>query len=434
MLDVGYITEKQYKKIAVDNGSVPIPKQKPDDDDTRKYYADWVMNQLTDLIGTPDRDLIVNTTLWPDTQKIAENAVNNVLDSEGRQRRASQAAVVMMDTDGAVRAMVGGRNYNASQFNRATQALRQPGSSFKPFVYLTALENGWTPDDMIEDSPITVGKYHPDNYDNEYFGDVPLHFALAHSLNSAAVRLAQAVGPGKIVALAHNLGIQATLQPNLSLALGSYGAPVIQMVTAYTTIANGGVGVDPYAIASVTDSDGNVIYMHRPKAVPLQVASYRSVQELAGMMRETIDEGTGRRAQIPYLAAGKTGTSQDYRDAWFIGFSGPFATGVWVGNDDNTSMKGVTGGSLPADIWKQVMIEAYAEAGKYDFSTQSRLALPPNPMSDQQDETYAPLPLKNEGPIAGNRDQQFIGTGHEDSVPPPAPKAKTFRDVLRSLF
>ena len=462
MLEEKYISPKKYK-LALRFGHVATPADKPGPGDTQRYYTDYIINTLTDLIGTPDRDLIVQTTLWPRSERAAEATVNSVLVKQGEKKNAHQGAVVMMDTDGAIRVMVGGRDYGKSQFNRATQSLRQPGSTFKPFVYLTALENGWHPDDMIDDAPVTIGKYHPGNFKNEYYGEVPLHFALSHSLNSAAIQLARNVGIGKVIATAHNLGVKTKLQNNLSLALGSNGVPLIEMVAAYDTMNNDGIGIDPYAIENVKATDGTILYQHEAKVTPLQVAPEYAVRELAGMMEETIDEGTGVRARLPYLAAGKTGTSQDYRDAWFMGFSGPFTAGVWVGNDDNSSMKAVTGGSLPADIWKQVMLTAYAEAKDRSLSLDSpNLSRAPTPPAVEPDQAPLPVPAAAatadggfvptdpnvpsaaEVPAADTEqpddaDQQFIGGGPSSAAGkdsgdlPSSGEAKDFNAVLKGL-
>ncbi len=421
MLDEKYITKKQFNSVA---SSAPVPQRKPTSGSTERYFTDWIMNELVELIGAPDRDIVVDTTLWPSVQKAAETSIQRILDNEGDKKNVSQGASVVMDIDGAVRAMVGGRDYNKSQFNRATQALRQPGSSFKPVVYLTALEDGWSPNDIINDAPISIGRYHPSNFGNKYYGEVPLHFALSRSLNSAAIQLMQYVGPDKVARTAYNLGIHSKLDRNLSLALGSSGVPLIEMVTAYATLANGGVGVDPYAITAIRDTDGNLIYQRKRKAVPLQVVSYQAVQNLASMMRETIDEGTGTRAQIPYLAAGKTGTTQDYRDAWFMGFSGRFAVGAWVGNDDNSSMKSVTGGSLPAGIWKDVMMATYSVAQAKGISTEGPV----------QFDYYSANNPNPEQPYAAS-DAAWIPP--EQRQPPPQQprrEPQTFGDVVRSIF
>ncbi|HEY8189459.1 MAG TPA: penicillin-binding transpeptidase domain-containing protein, partial [Micavibrio sp.] len=284
----------------------------------------------------------------------------------------------VMARDGAVLAMVGGRDYAKSQFNRAVQAYRQPGSSFKPVVYLTALEHGYTPETLVVDEPIVTGRYRPTNFKNEYYGEVPLYAALAYSLNTISYKLAREIGIGYIIGTARRLGIEADLQRDLSLSLGSSGVPMIQMATAYATIANDGYAVKPYAIRRITDKSGVLIYQRngydgsRPMFEPYVIG------QLKGMMQGVIDFGTGQGAKFGYPAAGKTGTSQDFRDAWFTGFSDRFIASVWVGNDDNTSMKRVTGGSIPAHIWREVMSAAH-QTRSISGQGESQMAFPPSP-------------------------------------------------------
>jgi penicillin-binding protein 1A len=253
--------------------------------------------------------------------------------------------------------MVGGRSHELSQYNRAVQATRQPGSSFKPFTYLAALTAGWKPDDLIMDEKLSGRGYTPDNYNNEYMGEVPLREALAYSLNSATVKLARTVGIGNVIKTAKTAGIESSLPYNESVVLGSAGVPLLEMVTAYDTFATGGYRVWPYGIVSIKDSNGKTLYTHQDLRGPLVFDNY-AVRQLQDMMIDVIEHGTGGNAKLGVLAAGKTGTSQDYRDAWFIGFTDQYVAGVWLGNDDNSPMKGVTGGMLPARIWKQVMLVA----------------------------------------------------------------------------
>jgi len=260
---------------------------------------------------------------------------------------------------------VGGRDYRTSQFNRAVDALRPPGSSFKPIVYLTALEQGMKPSDMVVDEPVKYGRYKPTNFKNEYFGEVPLEFALARSLNTISVQLAYNAGVGNVIDTAQRLGIKADLERDLSIALGSSGVPPIEMATAYASIARGGYMVVPYGIIRIKDTDGRLVYERAPFASERRVASEQAIANLIYMMEGVVQVGTGQGAAIPgYRIAGKTGTSQDFRDAWFIGFSGNLICAVWVGNDDNSSMKAVTGGSLPAAIWRETMTAALHVAEK----------------------------------------------------------------------
>lgn len=354
MKAAGYLTDAQQKQAT----SLPLPRRKPAANDSGQYYGDWIVEQLDDLIGAQEKDIVIQTTMDPEIQRAATDNLDTVLRTEGEARKVSQGAVVVMRRDGAVLGMVGGRDYDASQFNRATHALRPPGSSFKPIVYLTALEQGWTPDMTIEDGPFTEGKYRPTNFDGSYYGQIPLATALAMSLNTATVRLMQQVGVGPTLDTARRLGITADLEPNLSTALGSNGVPQIEMTEAFAVMANGGLGVTPYGIEKITDSDNNVLYQRDENQDLPRMFSFNSISMINQMLAGVVDYGTGIGAKLPMFTAGKTGTSQDFRDAWFIGFTNSYVASVWVGNDDNSSMKRVTGGSLPATIWRNVMTAA----------------------------------------------------------------------------
>lgn len=366
MVDAKYITKKEAENAKT---TLHTAGKMPVDGDIVRYFTDWAVSDLDQTIGTPDTDITVQTSLDPAIQKAAEEALTRALDKYGEEKHVSQGVVIVMALDGSVVAMVGGRDHDLSEFNRATQALRAPGSSFKPIVYLTALERGWRPTDLIEDAPLTIGRYRPENYDGEYKGEVSLAMALALSLNTATVRLAQAVGIGNVADTANALGIRSHLQRDLSLALGSSGVKPLEMATAYTTIARGGASVFPHGLRKITDKDGTVLYQKSDVRSARQVVSTQAAQDLANMMGGVISFGTGRGAQVPFPASGKTGTSQDFRDAWFVGFSNRFVCVVWLGNDDNSSMKKVTGGSLPASIWREVMVAAQNRAGYYDSST-----------------------------------------------------------------
>ncbi len=352
MKDAGYITDKDLKA----NSANVDAEMRPVEGNGERFYSDWIVSDLNGLTGDLPSDMIVETTMIPEIQSAAEESIKRVLEKSGKDKKASQAAVVVMDTDGAVLALVGGRDYRTSQFNRAVDALRPPGSSFKPIVYLSALENGMRPSDMVNDEPVKYGKYKPTNFKNEYFGQVPLEFALARSLNTVAVQLAYNVGAGTVVDLAHRLGVKADLHRDLSVALGSSGVPPLEMATVYASIARGGYVVVPYGITRIKDTDGRLVYERAPFASERRIASEQSIANLIYMMEGVVQVGTGQGAAIPgYRIAGKTGTSQDFRDAWFIGFSGNLICAVWVGNDDNSPMKAVTGGALPTQIWKDTM-------------------------------------------------------------------------------
>jgi penicillin-binding protein 1A len=253
--------------------------------------------------------------------------------------------------------MVGGRDYSSSQFNRATKSLRQPGSAFKPFVFLAGMEQGFTPDSRFVDSPLTVENWTPRNYEGKFFGEVTLREAFARSLNSVAVQLSEQVGRARVIEAAQRLGITSQLTPGPSIALGSSGVSLIDLTAAYATFDNNGYGVWPYGIEQILDSENEILYQ-REGSGPGQVVAPQHVAAMIDMMSAVVDWGTGKGAKLGRPAAGKTGTGQDFRDAWFIGFTAELVTGVWVGNDDNSPMKKVTGGSLPAQIWRGFMSEA----------------------------------------------------------------------------
>lgn len=355
MEEAGYLTEKEFKKL---DQLPPSPPRKPSSGDTIRYYTDYIVSQVEGVIGLPEEDIVVETTLDRDIQAQAEAAITKAVLTYGSTYAMSQGAAVVMTLDGAVVAMVGGRDYDLSEYNRVTHSLRSPGSSFKPIVYLSALEHGWNPQSLIMDAPITEGKYRPQNYGNEYYGEVTLTQALTRSLNTVAVNLIKNVGPQEVIGLARRLGITAELEPNLSLALGSNGVPMIEMATAYATLGRGGVAVEPFAIVTIKDKDNKILYEQPKEKTARQVVSRGLVYQLTGMMQSVVQFGTGQAAQGPYMAAGKTGTSQDFRDAWFIGFTNQYAAAVWVGNDDNSPMKRVTGGMVPASVWREIMTTA----------------------------------------------------------------------------
>ena len=355
MVDAGFIEKEQLESM---KKLPPSPARKPSSGDTVRYFTDYIVSQLEDLVGPVEKDLIIETTLDPDIQKEAEQAITKALLAKGDQYHVGQGAAVVLRLDGAVMAMVGGRDYGMSEFNRATNALRPPGSSFKPVVYLAALENGWRINDVVVDEPITTGRYRPANYGHEYYGEVTLIEALTRSLNTVSVNLMRSIGPEAVINLAQRLGITADLEPDLSLALGSSGVPVIQMAALNASLARGGLAVDPFSIVSVKDEEGTVYYEHPKSRTARQVVARPLVYDLTTMMRSVVENGTGQAAQGPYIAAGKTGTSQDFRDAWFNGFTDRYAAAIWFGNDDNSPMKRVTGGSIAAPVWREIMTTA----------------------------------------------------------------------------
>ncbi len=324
-----------------------------------RYFADWIAGQVASFTGMGSRDVTVVTTLDSRLQSAAERAIANTLTREGAKAEASQGALVAMNPDGAIRALVGGRDYGESQFDRATQALRQPGSAFKPFVYLAALEHGTRPTDHFVDQPIQIGTYQPHNYTNRYLGDITVSQAVAESINTVAVQVLERVGVDNVIAAAHRLGITSELGRDASLALGTSDVSLIELTAAYAAFASGGLGAWPYGIVEVRDRSGEVIWQ-RMGSGPGQVISPETAGEMNQLLAGVIARGTGRAAQIDRPAAGKTGTTQDYRDALFVGYTADLVAGVWFGNDDNSPMNKVTGSTLPARTWRAFMVEATA--------------------------------------------------------------------------
>ena len=356
MVDQGYVTQAMAKVALGSPAQVASTKGAG----SVNYAADYVMDALDDIVGAIDEDIVVTTTIDPKLQASAERALTLELDAKAVKFGVDQGAVVALDPDGGVKALVGGRNYADSQFNRAISAKRQPGSAFKPFVYLAALEKGVRPDDTREDAPLTIKGWSPENYSHDYFGPVTLTRALSASLNTVAVRLGQEVGPKTVVKVAHRLGILSDLEPNASLALGTSEVAPIEMVSAYAAFANGGVGVKPYVIMAVRTANGRALYRRHAYNYG-RVIEPRYVAMMNGMMQETLLTGTAKKADLPgWQAAGKTGTSQDFRDAWFVGYTSHLVTGVWLGNDDGSPTKKVSGGSLPVEVWSRFMKDAHA--------------------------------------------------------------------------
>jgi len=322
-----------------------------------RYFTDWLADTVPGFAGFIDRDLTIVTTLDARLQRAAEQAVARHMDRDGAKVHAGQASFVALSTDGAVRAMVGGREYGDSQFNRATEAHRQPGSAFKPFVFLAAVEGGMQPDDRVSDGPITVGDWAPHNFDSVQHGMITAREALARSVNTSTVRIAQKAGIDRVVSVANRLGIGSPLRRDLSTALGASEVTLLELTSAFAPFANGGNGVLPYAITEIRDAQQNVIY-RRAGSGPGQVLQRQPLVAMTDMLQAVVQQGTGRGAALDRPTGGKTGTSQDFRDAWFIGFTADYVAGAWVGNDNGEPMLRVTGGSLPARIWHDFMQEA----------------------------------------------------------------------------
>lgn len=353
MVDEGYISEEERQHALTMKTGVLVS----DKVEGGKYFADWVYNDVNAYIGERENDIYVYTTLDQHIQEAADRILTETIRAN-KGRNVTQGAIVVLDKSGAVKAMVGGVDYQKSQFNRAINALRQPGSAFKTFVYLTALQNGYKPGDTIGDFPLSIGDWQPENIDKKYHGEVTLTEALAKSYNLATINLAQQLSKPEIIRTAKKMGITTPIQNSPSLALGTFEVKVIDMAVAYSAIANGGYATWPYAIKEIYSRDGYQLYM-RESDGENQILDGKAVENMADMLEDVIKFGTGRRAKLPFFAAGKTGTSQDYRDAWFVGFTDKYIAAVWVGNDDNSPMKGVGGSSVPAGIWRKVMLAAH---------------------------------------------------------------------------
>jgi penicillin-binding protein 1A len=324
-----------------------------------QYFTDYVDAQVRSLVGEPTEDLVVETTLDLPIQVSAERSVQ--LGVQGHKGQGvQQAALVAIDGEGRIRAYVGGADYGDSQFDRATSARRQAGSAFKPFVYLTAMDQGRNPSVVVVDEPVTIGNWQPKNYTNKYLGPMTLQTALAQSINTVAARLANEVGTSNVAATARRLGITSKIQLDPSMALGAVEVSPMEMAQAYAPFSNGGFLAKGYGIERIRTTSGKVLYDHGVDKAPRPaVIGSPSLQYMNQMMRQVVASGTGARAKVAgYDIAGKTGTTSDYRDAWFVGYTGGFVTAVWTGKDDNTPMKKVTGGGAPAEIWKTFMSAA----------------------------------------------------------------------------
>ena len=358
MLEVGFVSPEEAGEAI----AKPAEAREPDDKTMGVQYAvEWVKDELARLVPSHDKSIIIETTIDPQLQSAAESSVRSHLTSTGLVMRANQGALVMMDSQGAVRAMVGGISYKESQFNRATKAKRQPGSAFKPFVYLAALEQGYGPEWVETDEPVKVGDWEPENYGQKHRGPVTLETAMALSLNTVAVKLITIVGAETVAATAKLLGIDSRLTAAPSLALGASEVSLIELTGSFASFANGGYQVKPFAVKRILARDGRTLY-ERSDEPPPRVISPRAVVGINTMLRAVVERGTARKAKFgSFDIAGKTGTSQDYRDAWFIGYTADLVAGVWIGNDDNTATSQITGGSLPADIWREVMSVAHRD-------------------------------------------------------------------------
>jgi penicillin-binding protein 1A len=437
MMDNGAITEadaafaRAHPAVIVDHASL----------DARNYFLDSAADEATRLVSQngapPSADLVVHTTLEPKVQEAARLAASRTIAKSGKKTRTSEAAVVVMKPDGAVSALIGGVDYRDSVFNRATQAHRQPGSAFKPFVYLAALEAGLSPWETRDDVAVDIGGYHPTNFGGKYYGTLTLADALAHSVNTITVNLAQEIGVKNVVAAAQRLGITSKLEANASLALGTNEVTPLELTAAYAAFANGGYRVSPYMVTQV-DMNGKEVYQRRTPT-PLRVISQDVNRDLTAMLYGVVVSGTGGYASLHGReAAGKTGTTQDSHDAWFVGFTTDYVAAAWVGNDDSSPTRGVTGGTLPAYIWRDTMLAAeqghpvkaldrsvqpppeeerqiVASGAVWDGIDDEKLSRPPDLPADQEER-----PRRHRGGLLG---WLFGSDDDDENTPPPPPRS-----------
>ncbi len=358
MVDADLLTSAQAMAAI----SEPARVRNPSGITGYEYAADWVVDILPRLLGAKHRsDVIVETTIDPVLQRETQRIVSQTLKAHGKRVNAEQAAALVLDARGGVKAIVGGRSYRESQYNRVIRSRRQPGSAFKPFVYLAALESGLTPDTLVKDAPLNINGWRPRNYKNKYRGPITMREGLADSVNTVAVRLAMEAGRRRVVRTARRLGIESEIQKNLSIALGTSEVTLLELVSAYAPFANGGYIATPHIVNRIQTPKGKVLYQRRTTGRPRAVA-LPYVGAMNDMMGATMVSGTARSAALPDRpAAGKTGTTQNFRDAWFIGYTAHYVGGVWIGNDDGKPMKRVTGGTLPAGMWKNIMLTAHRD-------------------------------------------------------------------------
>ncbi|MGH6735600.1 MAG: transglycosylase domain-containing protein [Methyloceanibacter sp.] len=355
MVDAGFLSAEEAAAAA----RQPLTLRAKGDDTGFPYTVDWVAELLPEYVGEHEGDLVVETTIDASLQRATQERLRKLLDGEGAAHGAGEGAVVVLDPWGSVKALVGGRSYTLSPYDRAIKSLRQPGSAFKPFVYLAALESGYTPDSVAYDGPVNIGGWTPENYTDDYKGQVTLRYSMAHSLNTVAAKLTADVGAWRVVRTARRLGINSTLHAQPSIALGTAEVTLLELAGAYAPFANGGQGVLPHVITRVTNGDGKALYRRRQSTTG-QVVALNHVGAMNDMLNAAIMRGTGKRAAIPeHAAAGKTGTTQNSRDAWFVGYTAHYVAGVWIGNDDGARMSKVTGGTLPAELWHDTMFYAH---------------------------------------------------------------------------
>jgi penicillin-binding protein 1A len=424
MLDAGFITQGELLQ-ARRSPAVVVAKK---DLDAPNWFLDWAYQDTLDVLekyGLGGEFVIeVKTTIDKRLQEASQSVLNEAIALDGETLKFSQAASVTMAPDGAVRAIVGGKDYEESQFNRATDAERQSGSAFKPFVYLAALQAGWKPDQIVVDGPVSIGNWAPKNYSGGYAGRVTLTSALAHSYNSIPVKISIDVGRKAIIKAAHDVGIRGELETWAPMVLGTSALTLIDLTTGYATFAGGGKLATPYAVLEIRKPNGDVIYNRSKNAVAApQVADPQNIADLNSMLSAVVKQGTAKRADLGFAPqGGKTGTNQSYRDAWFVGFTAHNVTGVWVGNDDFTPMNEVTGGKVPAPLWKSIM-----DVAELGLTPEAIAGIPLDDSYTQVAAVAAPTPQVPAPAIADETPDATIDTATPVSVDPG-------QDVLNGMF
>jgi penicillin-binding protein 1A len=403
----GWITDAQAQ--AALNNPPKLAPEAPGEGDYG-YVLDMAAAEAVKITGAQAPDLVVRLSIDPRLQAVGQGLVRQTLAQEGPRAAARQGALVLLAPDGAIRVLVGGTNHHLSAFNRVTQAQRQPGSSFKPFVYATAVEGGLKPTDIRRDAPVRFGPWAPTNYEGGYRGPVTVAEALAHSINTVAVRVANEVGGKAIAKLAHRFGLKSIPDdPNLSIALGAYEVNLLELTSGYQVFQQGGQRKEPYLIEQISTDRGQVLFSHAPSSGVL-VYDTANAATMVRMMEGVLTHGTGMRAAFGRPAAGKTGTTQNWRDAWFVGFTPDWVCGVWVGNDDDRPMNRITGGQLPAEIWRQMMLAAHDGVPPRDF-----------PWLPAQDASAPAAPSAVEARTAHAQDQ--------DAAPRPEARSAFYGDL-----
>lgn len=358
MVQAGFMTDGQVLDARRNPANI-VDRGKSTSPD---FFLDWAFETVRDAAAAmPQKSFVVRSTIDMDLQAAAEEAAEFHLRQFGEEYQVTQAAIVLIDVDGSVRALVGGRDYGASQFNRATKALRQAGSSFKSYIYAAAMENGYTPETTVSDGPVSWGNWSPKNYSRSYSGKVSLTSALARSLNTVAVRLAKDIGTTKIAALAKAMGVESEISLHKTMSLGTSGMTVLDQATGYLAFASGGYSGSRHGFTQILSNSGELLWEEsKDGRKPFRVLSEDAITGMNSMLTAVTEAGTGRRAQLPGIrVAGKTGTTQSYRDAWFVGFTGNYVAAVWFGNDDFSPTKELTGGLLPAMTWQRLMSYAH---------------------------------------------------------------------------